>query len=172
MGQYYLVCNLDKQQVLKPWTFGDGAKLLEFGTSAGGLMTALALLLADGNNRGGGDLRSDHPLIGSWAGDQLVITGDYADKGRFLPDGVDSDQTLYHYARDAFEDVSLGVLELMCIDPYLKKDLLLRTAWCQEAEYDRLFGEDRKRVAERLERDEAKHQLARLVPDLVLKVEG
>ena len=172
MGQYYLACNLDKGQVLDPWTFGDGAKLVEFGASGGGLMTALALLLADGNNRGSGDLRSEDPLIGSWAGDRLVITGDYADKGRFLPHGVDPGQTLYRYARDHFEDVSFKVLELMCVDPHLKEDLLLRTAWCQGAEYDRLFGEDRRRVAARLERDEAKYQLARFYPDLVLKVES
>ena len=172
MGQYYLACNLDKGQVLDPWTFGDGANLLEFGASGGGLMTALALLLADGNNRGGGDLHSEDPLVGSWAGDRVVISGDYADKGRFLPYGVDPAQTLYRYTRDSFEDVSLKVLELMCVDPHLKEDLLLRTAWCQGAECDRLFGKDRQRVAEQLERDEAKYQLARFYPDLILKAEG
>ena len=36
--------------------FGDGLKLLEFASSSCATMTALAILLADGNNRGGGDL--------------------------------------------------------------------------------------------------------------------
>jgi hypothetical protein len=39
--------------------------------------TALFLLLANSNGRGGGDAK-DHPMIGRWAGDRIVIQGDYA----------------------------------------------------------------------------------------------
>ena len=78
MGQYYKICNLDQKEYLHPHKFGDGMKLLEFGCSSSGTMTALAVLLAEGNGRGGGDLNYDHPLIGSWAGDRIVIMGDYA----------------------------------------------------------------------------------------------
>jgi hypothetical protein len=84
MGQYYAVVNLDKKEYIFPHRFCDGLKLLEFGCSASGTMTGLALLLADGNGRGGGDIRSDSTLIGSWAGDRIVITGDYADEGKFI----------------------------------------------------------------------------------------
>jgi hypothetical protein len=83
MGQYYLIVNLDKKEYLRPHAFGDGAKLLEFGASANGAMTGLSILLADGNGRGGGDLHSKNPIIGSWAGDRIVITGDYADPNLF-----------------------------------------------------------------------------------------
>ena len=83
MGQYYLVCNLDKKEYLHPHKFGDGIKLLEFGSSGSGTMCGLAILLSDGNNRGGGDLRSDNPIIGSWAGDRIVVAGGYADIGKW-----------------------------------------------------------------------------------------
>lgn len=86
MGQYYLIVNIDKRQYLKPHYFGDGAKLMEFGMSSSGVLAALAVLLSDGNGRGGGDLASTHPIIGTWAGDRVVITGDYADEGAFIPD--------------------------------------------------------------------------------------
>src|SRR5437868_2760036 len=62
MGQYYLIVNLDKKEFLRSHDFGDGAKLLEFGCSANGMMTGLAILLADGNGRGGGDLYRSGPV--------------------------------------------------------------------------------------------------------------
>ena len=55
MGQYYHIVNLDKKQYLNPHCFGDGLKLLEFGMSASGTLTALAILMSAGNGRGGGD---------------------------------------------------------------------------------------------------------------------
>lgn len=78
MGQYFKVVNLTKKQYLTPWTFDDEAKLMEISCSSFGTMTALSLLLASGNGRGVGDFEPDHPLVGSWAGDKIVITGDYA----------------------------------------------------------------------------------------------
>ena len=80
MGQYHIVVNLDKQEYLIPWKFADGAKLLEFGASAMGTMTALAVLLSDSPDRGGGDLHSDdREWYGRWAGDRITVAGDYAD---------------------------------------------------------------------------------------------
>lgn len=85
MGQYYYVVNTDKKEYLYPHKLGDGLKLLEFGLSSCGTMTGLALLLSDGNGRGGGDLRTnDEDYVGRWAGDRIVIAGDYADGGRFV----------------------------------------------------------------------------------------
>lgn len=106
MGQYYIAVNLDKREFIKPHDFGDGAKLLEFACSTEGMMMALAVLLADGNNRGGGDLRSDDPIVGSWAGDRIVIAGDYADKGKFT---ADPDSSLYRDARESFKNISAPV---------------------------------------------------------------
>ena len=80
MGQYHIVVNLDKQEYLQPWKFADGAKLMEFGMSACGTMTALAVLLSDSPDRGGGDLHTrDREWYGRWAGDRIIVAGDYAD---------------------------------------------------------------------------------------------
>ena len=130
MGQYYLIVNVDKGEYLYPHKFGDGLKLMEFGNSACGTLTGLAVLLADGNNRGGGDLRTDDPIVGSWAGDRIVVAGDYADGGKFLPENATKAElqkiakecfteghqkpeevNLYHYAQEKFEDISDRVIK-------------------------------------------------------------
>lgn len=74
MGQYHKVVNLDKQQYLNPHDFGDGIKLMEFGGSAMGTLSALASLLL-----------LDVQQEGPWSGSRLTITGDYGDEGRFVP---------------------------------------------------------------------------------------
>jgi hypothetical protein len=79
MGQYYRVANITKKQFIHPYKFDDGLKLMEFGASGGGTMMGLAVLLAVGNGRGGGDLHSEDKIVGSWAGDKIAIIGDYAD---------------------------------------------------------------------------------------------
>lgn len=80
MGQYYYIINPKKRQYLNPHKFGCGLKLLEFGCSANGPLLGMAILMADGNGRGGGDLHSKNKLIGSWAGDPVIVSGDYATK--------------------------------------------------------------------------------------------
>jgi len=137
MGQYHLVVNLDKQQYLHPCRLGDGQKLLEF-ADGGATLTALAILLAKDNGRGIGDLHVARPhaprerwerngfervrtphadLVGSWAGDRIVIAGDYGDP---LPE---SEETLYALALRTFEDISAPLRELIGCDRWLKKRL-------------------------------------------------
>ena len=101
MGQYFYVINLDKKQFLNPHTFKDGAKLLEFGCSADGTMTALALLLRQSSESGGGDYQGDSELVGSWAGDRIAIVGDY------------DDSKLYEIAGKEYDDVSNTIFEVM-----------------------------------------------------------
>lgn len=100
MGQYWIVVNKTKREFLNPDEFGDGIKLMEFGRSGDGTTAALAVLLARGNGRGGGDCRSSSPLIGSWAGDHVEIAGDYGDETE--PGGF----TLYSVAEDTYRDIS------------------------------------------------------------------
>lgn len=102
MGQYYLVVNLDKKQYLHPHRFGDGLKLMEFGMSGRGTMAGLAVLLSNGNGQGGGDIRSADPLVGSWAGDRIEVTGDYAAAVDGDPDG----RCLFSVAKEEYEDIS------------------------------------------------------------------
>lgn len=134
MGQYYYPINITKKQYINPHLFGDGLKLLEFGCSQLGTMTALACLLADGNGRGGGDLYSDNSIIGSWAGDKIVIAGDYADKGRFIQtkdlEGLTDDKgnpltrkntNLHSLACETFKDISYDVWAAMLDDGDIRK---------------------------------------------------
>lgn len=125
MGQYYLLVNCTKKQFIKPHDFGDGAKLLEFGSSGCGVMTGLAILLASRNGRGGGDLRSTDPVVGSWAGDAIVIAGDYGDEGEFTQDPK---KCLYSEAYENYENISEMVINAMKSDYHLKKDLEERGA--------------------------------------------
>lgn len=120
MGQYYLICNLDKEQFLHPHNFGDGLKLLEFGCSQYGTMLGLSILLADGNGRGGGDLDSNHHIVGSWRRDRIVVAGDYADVG--FPN-VSESRNLYAVAHDEWQDISDLVIEALCDDLWLKENL-------------------------------------------------
>ena len=117
MGQYYKIVNLDKREYLNPHDFDDGLKLVEFGYSGGGAMAGLAALLADGNGEGAGDIKSDSPLIGSWAGDRIVIAGDYAELGKFFEDenteksGYSGKENLYGYAEAEFTNIGPKLIE-------------------------------------------------------------
>lgn len=115
MGQYYKIANLDKKQYLHPHRCGDGLKLMEFGLSSFGTMSALAILLADGNGRGGGDLRSDASIIGSWSGDRITIVGDYADGD------------LYSEIGETWTDVSSEAMAALAEDPEAKERI--RKPW-------------------------------------------
>ena len=143
MGQYYLIVNLDKKQYIYPHRFGDGLKLLEFGPSPCGTMCGLALLLSNGNGRGGGDLRDadDSTVVGSWAGDRIVVAGDYGDEGKWLENvpveelavvaqntftegyQVPEHVNLYAYANAKFRDVSDEIIREMLKDQYLREEL-------------------------------------------------
>ena len=140
MGQYYLIVNCSKGEFIHPHKMGDGMKILEFGSSGKGTMMGLAILLANGNGRGGGDLDSENPVIGSWAGDRIVVAGDYGDGGKFLgkvsktklkkiakecfteghqkPENVN----LFNYADAEFEDISEKVLAALMDDDYFREE--------------------------------------------------
>ena len=101
MGQYFLIVNLDKKQFIHPHTFRDGLKLLEFGCSSHGTLTALTLLLRNSSEGGGGDFHEfeNCDLVGSWAGDRIVIIGDYDQSG------------LYHTAENSFTNISETLID-------------------------------------------------------------
>jgi hypothetical protein len=141
MGQYYLVVNLDKKEFIHPHKFNDGLKLMEFGTSGTGTMAALALLLSNGNGQGCGDCDSEHPSIGSWAGDRIVVAGDYGNPHKFFPETTTEELqevanksfteghqnpeavTLYHLAKHSFKDISVDIMAAMLEDAYLADNL-------------------------------------------------
>ena len=137
MGQYYKIVNIKKKQYISPHTFGDGSKLMEFSMSANGVLAGLAILLADGNGRGGGDLHSENDIVGSWAGDNIVIAGDYADTGKFVKE---PEQNLYEVASSEGEDVSIKVLDALFDDSYYFSEFRKnRAGWTSNNEVDDLI---------------------------------
>jgi len=104
MGQYHTVYNIDKQEYIHPHRIDNGAKLMEQVGWMGSTSTALFLLLANSNGRGGGDAKP-HELIGRWAGDRILVQGDYAEPGD--PAYIDEEEL------DKFTDISKQVLAML-----------------------------------------------------------
>ena len=104
MGQYHKVYNVSKREFIHPHRIDNGLKLMEQVGHERSTATALFLLLANSNGRGGGDARQ-HDLIGHWAGDSIVIQGDYTeptDPGHIDPETL-----------DAYTDISAQVLDML-----------------------------------------------------------
>ena len=116
MGQYYKIVNINKKEYMSPADWGIGTKLMEFAcpTYPSIATSALAILLAEGNNRGGGDLRSNHPIIGSWAYDRVVVIGDYADLHPEIGN--------VYGAAETWTNVSEDVLTALSFDVYFADD--------------------------------------------------
>ncbi len=137
MGQYYKIVNIKKKQYISPYKFGDGSKLMEFSMSANGVLAGLAILLSDGNGRGGGDLNSNNSIVGSWSGDNIVIAGDYADEGKFVKE---TDRNLYAVASEQGEDISIKVLDALCDDSYFFSEFRKnRAGWISDSQVDSLI---------------------------------
>jgi hypothetical protein len=151
MSQRYLIVNVRERQYISPEAFNDGPALMEFGASSFGAMLGLAVLLADGNDRGEGDLHSKHPIVGTWAGAPLVVAGEYADDGRLVPPAdvtayraavagdadlllwlrqrgyqsvLDYVPTLYRVAAATYEDISPQAIHALCDDAGVRKVLI------------------------------------------------
>lgn len=106
MGQYHKVYNIDKKVMINAHGINNGLKLVEQVGHDHSTSTALFFLLANSNGRGGGDVE-DHYLIGSWAGDRIVIQGDYSEE---------SDQGyISESEREGYRDISAFVNELLNI---------------------------------------------------------
>jgi len=81
MSQYHKVFNLDKKEYIHAHRIDNGLKLLEQCGPGSDPTTsdAVWLLLANSNGRGGGDAEPN-PMIGRWAGDRILVQGDYAEE--------------------------------------------------------------------------------------------
>lgn len=83
MGQYFKAVNLDKREFVCPWCCGEVAKLWEWAANPHGSL--FTLLLRKSSEGGGGDfhgLTYEHDpraIVGRWAGDRVVLCGDYDD---------------------------------------------------------------------------------------------
>jgi len=99
MGQYFLIVNLDKKEYIDPGNFG-AAKLWEI--CVNNVSAFLAFLLRKSDEIGcGGDIKKPYNNAGRWAGDRIVVVGDYDRSG------------LYDKAKKKFRDIGWEVaLEL------------------------------------------------------------
>jgi hypothetical protein len=113
MGQYHIICNVDKGEFLYPHKFGQGLKFAEFASSGDGIMYGLAVLLANNLGGGGGDLRTDSGLAGSWAGDRIVIVGDYCGS-EFVPKEFRGTvENFYDFAVNHYTDISDEIIRVI-----------------------------------------------------------
>lgn len=78
MRQYHKIYNIDKKEFIHPHSIDNGLKLMEQVGFDKSSASALFLLLANSNGRGSGDAE-EHFMIGRWAGDRIVVQGDYAE---------------------------------------------------------------------------------------------
>lgn len=84
MGQYFYPACVDTSEYLEAHEFGDGLKLMEF-SSGTGMVSGVATLLALPAEDERGAWVGNSARLGAWAGKRFVVTGDYADAGRFVP---------------------------------------------------------------------------------------
>lgn len=91
MGQGYMLVNKKKREFVKPHGLGNGYKFLEFFESA--TASALTYLLVKGAEGAGGDPVAG-PMCGHWAGDVVLVIGEYDASG------------LYHVANEKFKDIT------------------------------------------------------------------
>ena len=77
MGQYHVLVNLDKKEVVTPHGLGLGLKQYEhIGEFNGTLADAMYILMMTSPSRGGGDFPSTN-ISCRWAGDRILVLGDY-----------------------------------------------------------------------------------------------
>jgi hypothetical protein len=89
MGQYFKAVNTDKKEFVCPWCIGGGAKLWEWAANPQGAIFTILLRKSDEGGGGdyygyakgcseGGPIACDvSPVVGRWAGDRVVLIGDY-----------------------------------------------------------------------------------------------
>ena len=111
MGQYYKPACPDTGEYLYSHTFGDGLKLMEF-SSGTAMVSGIAALLALPSADERGSWTGSSARMGAWAGKRFVVTGDYADEGRFVPPDH-QDLNLYSYVSDHGHDISREVMKAL-----------------------------------------------------------
>lgn len=118
MGQYFLLVNVDRKEYVDPFFVGGGSgyKLWEWCTN--NTTRVIPFLIRKSSSIGcGGDLLSDsYKYAGRWAGDRIVLVGDYDDSG------------LFTVAEDSYENISKEVREEF--NRFIEvDDLKLSTSW-------------------------------------------
>ena len=124
MGQYWEWLNLDKKERIAAHEFGGGIKYLEQFYGSDLMFSAIQMLMTDMSalGNGGGDPRIENlpsviandlikPYIGRWAGDKIVISGDYTENKEYeiYDSDHNSDDDDYERFKDISEDVACAM---------------------------------------------------------------
>jgi hypothetical protein len=109
MGQYHILVNLDKREVVIPHDIGLGSKQYEHTGIDGSLSDAMYLLVMSSPESGGGDFPEVEGASGRWCGDRVVIVGDYT-QDNAIP-GIEFSATLYEIASTSYSNISPIVRE-------------------------------------------------------------
>lgn len=83
MGQYFKIVNEDTHEVITSWGLGGAAKFWEWLYNRQASVFVWLLRKSDGD--GGGDMHADerqrYRTLGRWAGDRIILIGDYDSSG-------------------------------------------------------------------------------------------
>ncbi len=109
MGQYHVLANLDKKEIVHPYGIGLGLKQWEqVGDFYGTLPDAMYILCMSSPASGGGDLPRTE-ISGRWAGDKVVVLGDYTTFGGIRGLLKDECEALFREATAQYTDISARV---------------------------------------------------------------
>ncbi len=97
MGQYFYIVNLAKREYIDPHRLDCELKLWEI--VASDVLNVLGLLLRQSCETGGGDIQKEYSTAGRWAGNRIVIVGDY------------DASSIYQRARAEFEEISREIID-------------------------------------------------------------
>lgn len=104
MGQYHILVNLDKKEIVSPNGLGLGLKQYEHTACEGSLSDAMYLLVMSSPAQGHGDLPLVEGVNGRWCGDRVVIVGDYTtqDSAPEIPYA----ETIYQIANETYKNIT------------------------------------------------------------------
>ena len=141
MGQYFRIVNLIKKQYIDLDRLGEGIKFSALGSGLNGIILGRLLASpgqwdAPGILKRYGDPDKDDVYVGLWAGDRIVIPGDY-DKPRNYSLSSSADQTednLYFHVTDnpEYENITDKVIEWLAKEEWTAEMLAKNAANDQE----------------------------------------
>ena len=104
MGQYHILVNLDKKEIVSPHGLGLGLKQYEQTACEGSLSDAMYLLVMSSPAEGNGDFPMVESISGRWCGDRVVIVGDYTTQ-ESAP-GIPYAETIYQIANETYKNIT------------------------------------------------------------------